>query len=116
MSIREKLCKLLRVVIPDNSDPDRGLTRDRQLRVGAARWPGEPAKPVPQMFAELELEYLVKLRPGNMGLEVWGKSAQNVSKRTFGFIAGSLVTAGLLYLFFRDKVSSMKYQLSFLPI
>ena len=61
------------------------------------------------MFAELELEYLVKLRPGNMGLEVWGKSAQNVSRRTIGLLAGSLVTAGLLYLFFRDKVSS--YQL-----
>ena len=73
-----------------------------------ARRAGLCAEPVPPMFAELELEYLVKLRPGNMGLEVWGKSAQNVSRRTIGLLAaGSLVTAGLLYLFFRDKVSSL---------
>lgn len=55
------------------------------------------------MFAELEIEYRVISRPGNMGLEVWGKSAQNVSRRTFAVLAGSLATAGLLYLFFRDR-------------
>ena len=65
-------------------------------------WPGGP-EPVPQMFAELEIEYRVISRPGNMGLEVWGKSAQNVSRRTFAVLAGSLATAGLLYLLFRDR-------------
>ena len=64
-----------------------------------ARWP----EPVPQMFAELEIEYRVISRPGNMGLEVWGKSVQNVSRRSFAVLAGSLATAGLLYLFFRDR-------------
>ena len=71
------------------------------------------------MFEELELEYLVKSRPGNMGLEVWGRpgnmglevwgrGAQLVTRRTVGVIAGSLATVGLLYLFFRDKVSSSR--------
>ena len=85
------------VVIPDKADPNPGLTQDRQL--GVARW----AEPVPQMFAELEIEYRVISRPGNMGLEVWGKTAQNVSRRTFAVLAGSLATAGLLYLLFRDR-------------
>ena len=97
-------------MISDNSESDPGLTQDRQLGVGSGGQVAmESSEPVPQMFAELELEYLVKLRPGSMGLEVWGKSAQNVSRRTFCLFAGSLVTAGLLFLFFRDKVSNIHY-------
>ena len=92
----------------------------------SGQWPGGRGRlrrgeqnPFCRMFAELELEYLVKSRPGNiglevwgrpgnMGLEVWGRGAQHVTRRTVGVIAGSLATVGLLYLFFRDKVSSSR--------
>merc|ERR1711971_118856 len=47
---------------------------------------------------------------GNMGLEVWGKSAQNVSRRNLAVLAGSLATAGFLYLFFRDRDKKQKTQ------
>merc|ERR1711971_1052266 len=55
-------------------------------------------------------EYRVISRPGNMGLEVWGKSAQNVSRRNLAVLAGSLATAGFLYLFFRDREKKQKPQ------